>query len=183
MTWLSILLIFAALVTLAVAAACDLKDRIIPDALVLTVLFAGGALRLTAATVSWLTPIIGLLVFLAMSFQAARNIVGGGDAKMMTAVTFLFPPQIVPVTLVMIALAGGILSGAYLAAGCALRSRGVRAAVVPPRAGLLRVEAARAVAGAPLPFGFAIFAGVAVTVLLETLPCFSAIYSSTSCSL
>jgi prepilin peptidase CpaA len=180
---LSILLLAAALVALFVAAARDLKDRVIPDALVLTVLCAGGALRLTSATVSWLTPIIGVLVFLAMSFQAARNVVGGGDAKMMTAITFLFPPANVPVALVMIALAGGILSAAYLAAGFALRARGMRAANVPSRRGLLRAEAHRAAAGEPLPFAFAILAGVVCTLLLEAIPCFSAISSSTYCSL
>lgn len=180
---LSISLLAAALVALIVSAARDLKDRIIPDALVLTVLCAGGALRLTSATVSWLTPLIAILVFLVLSFQAARNMIGGGDAKMMTAITFLFPPANVPVALVMIALAGGILSAAYLAAGYALRARGSRAAAIPPNAGLLRVEAHRAAAGEPLPFAFAILAGVVCTLLLEAIPCFSAISSSTYCSL
>lgn len=180
---ISILLMAAALLALFVAAAHDLKDRIIPDALVVTVLCVGGALRLMSANPSWLTPVIGILVFLAMSFQAARNIVGGGDAKMMTAVTFLFPPANVPIALVMIALAGGILSAAYLAAGYALRARGMSTAPVPVRPGLLRVEARRAAAGEPLPFAFAIVAGVVCTLLLEAIPCLSAISSSTYCSL
>ena len=182
MPMLTILLMSAALVALFVSVTHDLKNRVIPDALVLTVLCAGGALRLTSASISWLTPLIGILVFLAMSFQASRNIVGGGDAKMMTAVTFLFPPQIVPVMLVMIALAGGILSGAYLAAGYALKSWGFSPAT-GSNSGLLHVEASRAMTGAPLPFGLAIFSGVALTVLLETVSCFSAISSSTSCLL
>jgi prepilin peptidase CpaA len=180
---LSFLLLAAALLALFVATLRDLKARIIPDHLVIAVLCAGGALRLTASTVSWLSPIIGILVFLAMSFQAAHNIVGGGDAKMMTAVTFLFPPERVALMLMMIALAGGILSLAYLAAGYALKARGWARMPATNCAGLLRGEAARAAAGAPLPFGFAIFAGVTCTVLLELLPCFSAISSSTSCSL
>ncbi len=179
---LSILFLAIALGALVLSTVHDLKDRVIPDALVLIVLCAGGALRLSAATVSWLTPVIAIAVFLAMSFQAARNVIGGGDAKMMTAVTFLFPPAHVPIAIVMIALAGGILSAAYLAAGYALRSRRV-SPVTASKRGLLRAEAARAMAGEPLPFAFAILAGVACTLVLEAIPCFSAIYSSTSCSL
>lgn len=180
---LSFLLLAAAMVALFAAMMCDLKQRIIPDQLVLVVLCAGGALRLMANTISWLTPVIGILVFLAMSFQAARNIVGGGDAKMMTAVTFLFPPERVAIMLMMIALAGGILGLAYLGAGYALKACGWERATVTNRPGFLRAEAARAMTGASLPFGIAIFAGVTCTVLLELLPCFSAISSSTSCSL
>jgi len=180
---LSILLLAAALVALVVATVSDLRERIIPDVLVLTVLCAGVALRLTSAGISWLTPVIGIFVFLAMSFQAAHRIVGGGDAKMMTAVTFLFPPGRVALMLMMIALAGGILSLAYLGARFALKAYGWERAPATSNPGFLRTEAARAAAGAPLPFAFAIFAGVACTVLLELTPCFSAISSSTSCSL
>ena len=180
---LSFVFLAAGLVALFAGAIWDLKERIIPDHLVIVVLAAGAALRLTSASVSWLTPVIGILVFLAMSFQAAHNIVGGGDAKMMTAVTFLFPPAHVALMLVMIALAGGILALAYVSARYALKAFGWERAPASTVRGFLRGEAQRAMAGAPLPFGFAIFAGVVSTVFLELTPCFSAISSSTFCSL
>jgi prepilin peptidase CpaA len=124
-----------------------------------------------------------VLVFLPMSFLAARKIVGGGDAKMMTAVTFLFPPERVALVVLIIALAGGILGLAYLAAGYAFKAWGRARAPGLADPGFLRAEAARALAGAPLPFAFAIFAGVACTVFLELFSCFSATSYSTFCSL
>ena len=181
---LTLLLLAAALLTLLIAAGWDLKARIIPDRLVLAIMGIGLVLRLAqAGGASWISIAVAVLVFLPMSHLAARNIVGGGDAKMITAITFLFPPERVVLPLVMIALAGGVLSVGYLMAGQMLKSWSGARVPVHNQSGLLRTETARVIAGEPLPFAFAIFAGVACSIILEALPCISATSSSTFCSL
>ena len=99
---------------------------------------------------------------------AAYDLLGWGDAKLITAVTFAVPADHVIALLFAITLAGGLLSCLYLILRFILR----RAAVVPtaaePAAGHLRTlrqltdrEGARIRANEPMPYALAVLAGVA----------------------
>lgn len=106
-----------ALAALALAAAVDLRRRIIPDTAVLTVAGAGLLLRLLDFDgASFAVSAVLAVVLLAGLGQLARNgIVGGGDAKLIAASSFLQPPTEVPTLILHIALAGGGLALAYIA--------------------------------------------------------------------
>lgn len=178
----------AALLILLLAAVWDFRERLIPNRLVLGVLGIGVVMRVAGeGSGSWISLVAAAIVFLPLSFLAARNAVGGGDVKMITAITFLFPPEHVPLTLVMIALFGGVLSIAYLTLAQLLKPKaGGRVLALPGpslETGILRAEAARVMAGVPMPFALAIFAGVLYSIVTEVLPCIYATSFSTSCSL
>ena len=105
------------LAALVVAAMTDLRRRIIPNEAVLVVAGAGLVLGLlsfqgwrwrSAAAVA-----LGLLVVLGQ--MTRLGIVGGGDAKLIAAVSLSQPPADVPSLLLHIALAGGGLALIYLA--------------------------------------------------------------------
>lgn len=106
-----------AVAALVVAAAVDLRRRIIPDTAVLTVAGAGLLLRLLDFdAASFAVSAVLAAVLLAGLGQLARNaIVGGGDAKLIAAASFLQPPTEVPALILHIALAGGGLALAYIA--------------------------------------------------------------------
>jgi prepilin peptidase CpaA len=178
---------FAALAALFAAAITDMKERRIPNKLVLVVLVLGVVLRLRSYDGTlWLSLLVTALVFAAGAWLASLEVIGGGDAKMIAAVTLLVPPAVVPILLVCIALAGGLLSGFYLGADWLVRRNG-GAQLAPgephPNGGnfdhLVRIEAARMLANDPMPYGVAIFGGVASLILIGVFSCISA----TSCSL
>jgi prepilin peptidase CpaA len=160
----------AGLIALSVAAGVDFKTRIIPNELVVCVIGAGLGLRLfTDGWMSWISLVVAIGVFLPLGLLAQREIIGGGDAKMITASTFLVAPAAVPQLLLAIALAGGAIAVAYLAAFRALGSKPKRAdgaaAARPPPLGLIGSELARIAAKEPMPYGLAILAGSAFVVL------------------
>ncbi len=105
--------------------------RIIPNRLVLLVLASGIALRLLSApSPLWLGLLGPIAVLLALGLLASHNLVGWGDAKLITAVSVAVPADRLLTLLLAIALAGGLLSCLYLAARCVLR----RIAASPDRA-------------------------------------------------
>jgi prepilin peptidase CpaA len=104
------------LVALVVAAITDLRRRIIPNEAVLVVAGAGLVLRLLSFQ-GWTLAIsagvaLGLLVVLGQ--MTRLGIVGGGDAKLIAAVSLSQSPADVPSLLLHIALAGGGLALVYL---------------------------------------------------------------------
>lgn len=105
-----------ALSGLTVAAVVDLHRRVIPNGAVLAVAGAGLVLRLwdfdgEALAIS---AALAFLLLAGLGQLARRGIVGGGDAKLIAAVSLLQPAAAVPTVLIFIALAGGVLAVVYL---------------------------------------------------------------------
>src|SRR5215469_4757412 len=101
--WLSELL------GLSIAAAIDVRSRIIPDRVVLLLVANGLALRLGMA--GWHQAAISLLaagaILLVLGQAARHGLIGGGDAKLIAAVALFVPVADVPALVLAIALAGG----------------------------------------------------------------------------
>ena len=182
-----LVVLLAAFVALFAAAVTDVKARTIPNGLVLVVFALGMAARLlSGGGTLWLSLPIAAIVYVAGAVLTHFEVIGGGDTKMIAAVTVLVPPAVVPALLICIALAGGLLSLFYLAAGWLVRrSGGAAVALGQPVPGasdfdqIVRLEVARMQANEPMPYGVAIFSGAGGLVLIGILSCISA----TSCSL
>jgi prepilin peptidase CpaA len=166
------LLLWVALIAVVVAAAIDVKLRLIPNVVVLVMAGAGVGLRvLTDGWASWESLVLAIGTFLPLGLLAGRDMVGGGDAKMIAAVTLLVEPSLVPQEFLAIALAGGFLGIVYLARQH--RALCLGAANSGPGAGTVVVLAApNAVPDSTpmsLPYGVAIAAGAAF-VLFRGVP-------------
>lgn len=178
----------AALAALFAAAVTDLKTRTIPNGLVLFVLTMAMSIQLLSGRGTlWLSLLIAGAVYVVGAVLTHLNMLGGGDTKMISAITVLMPPALVPAQLVAIALAGGVLSLFYLAAGWLARRNGGAALVAgAPHPGasefdhLVRIEVGRMLANEPMPYGVAIFGGTVSLILIGILSCMSATYCSLS---
>jgi len=176
----------ASLAALGVSGVTDVKRRIIPNECAVLIAFCGLGLSLKHGTDQ---VFIGLAaafaVVLALGVLAHYGLTGGGDVKLIGAVTLLVPPGEVGLLLVEIALAGGVVSCAYLLAGRALRRMpSVRQTPAGPgnpvtEGHWLSREAARIAAGDPMPYALAVLGGVSYHFIRELHRCLSAI----SCSL
>lgn len=162
----AVLLEGAGLLGLVMATFTDLKSRLIPNTLVFGVLAAGGLARVVSdGALSWISLGVALAIFVPLALLAHRDMIGGGDAKMIAAATFLVEPAHVPQLLAAIILSGGVLSvGFWLA-------RKVRASGQGPAAsGTDASTAAPPIGSTPsadheqLPYAVAILAGVAITL-------------------
>lgn len=181
---------FAAFAALFAAAVTDLKSRRIPNGLVLVVLTFGIALQvLSERGTVWLSLLIAGGIFVVGALLAHFEIIGGGDVKMISAVSVLVPPAAVPGLLLCIALAGGVLSLFYLGASWLVRRESGSAFAVPePPPGatrfdrLVRTEVARMRANEPMPYATAIFGGTVSLILIGVLSCMSATFCSLSAS-
>lgn len=175
----------AVLAVLAVAAGIDLRRRIIPNETVALIAAGGVALSLLSRPGSTLFSLsIGVIVLLALLVVAHFNVLGAGDAKLIAATTLLVPPDRVALLLMAIALAGGLLSGVYLAAfhglehARAARRHGARSGSRHPAgsfAQLHRAGTARMRAGYSLPYALAVLGGVAFYLASELYQCSSGI--------
>ena len=181
---LQALLWAAALAALLASAWTDLKDRIIPDELVGAVAASGLCLGLMLAPGQvWVSLIIAVLVLFGLGVLAHFGLIGGGDVKLISATTLLVPPGQVWQLMVLIALAGGLLSCVYLFLRYALRagvlgklrsSAEAAAEARPAMRGSFSNECARIAEGGPLPYALAILGGVAGTFAGELPQCLSA---------
>lgn len=177
----------ASLIVLGVCAGMDLKDRLIPNELVIAVAVIGFAQGLVSRTGTvWLSLLAAVLVFFGLGILSHYKIIGGGDLKLISAVTLLVPPDRVGQLLLEIALAGGLLGLFYLAAHRWLKSLPASqsapveiASSTSPLAQMIRTERVRIVAGDSLPYALAVLGGVASYIAIEFYQCFS----TTSCSL
>lgn len=144
---------------LAFAAARDIATRLIPDGISIAIVVAGIGTRLLdgwqAAGASLL---VGMGLFAALLFLAARGLLGGGDVKLIAATATGLPPFETWNFIVATVLSGGVLAVGYLAAR----------RVTPPLrldtgAPFLRrvlvVEAWRIRRRGPIPYAVAIAAG------------------------
>ena len=175
------------LLALCLCAVIDLRNRIIPDELVILIALSGLALSLTLrADQIWISVPAAMFVLVSLGVLAHFDLLGGGDVKLMAALTLLVPPEGIGSLLIGIVLAGGVLGCLYLAARHVLLGRAVpqgdRAGLDRPESRLgrlVRREYARIEAGEPMPYGLAILGGVVCYVARELPQCLSAI----SCSL
>lgn len=111
-----VIFMFNALALLS-AAGEDVMRRLIRDNKSLMVLAGGIALRLLLEPAGiWLSIIVGAAAYLGLAAMNAFALIGGGDAKLTAAATFLVPANEVPALFLDISLAGGLLSIAYLVA-------------------------------------------------------------------
>ena len=166
-----------------------MTDLVLPMAMVLSagLLLAAGVHDAAARTIpNWIPAclaVIGLLLRLAqgnavagcataalllmiLGLLWARGFIGGGDMKLIPAVALVLPPSDVPVFVLFMAIAGGVLALIYLSLSF----------VVPrprpgPRRGLLarlvKAEAWRMHRRGPLPYALAIVGG-ALPVFINT---------------
>jgi prepilin peptidase CpaA len=177
----------AAFILLGISAKTDFKDRIIPNKLVVAVAAIGLAHTLLARPgLVWLSLLAAGVVLCGLGFLSHYKIIGGGDTKLISAVTFLVAPDRVGQLLIEIALAGGLLSCLYLAAYYRLKSQSASQStareVALPEGGLalmIKTERARIAAGGSLPYALAVLGGVSTYIAREFFQCFYAM----SCSL
>jgi prepilin peptidase CpaA len=155
---------------LGICAWTDVKDRLIPNELVMAIAAIGLAQGLISAPGSvWRSLLAALVVFCALGIFSHYKIIGGGDLKLITAASLLVPPEQIGLLLVEIALAGGMLSCIYLAAHYALKRshdpQTAAAEVESPPGGvalIIKRERERIAARAPLPYAVAVLSGVGI---------------------
>lgn len=157
------------LAALTLCAAIDVRERIIPNECVGAV--AAGGLALAAISWPrqlWVSVVIAVVVVMVLGFLSRLRLLGGGDAKLIAAVTLLTPPAFVGKLLVDIVLAGGVLSCLYLVARWRLR-RTVPVQHPPPTASnsVFANERVRIAAGGPLPYGVAIVCGAVFHLIMR----------------
>ncbi len=164
------------LAALLLSAATDLKQRIIPNELVVVIalsgLLTGLAMRPGQIGVSL---VVAALVFLTLGFLCRYGVLGGGDVKLTAAVTLLVPPGGIGDLLIKIALAGGLLSCFYLGASYFVRN--ALAGSCEPAgeggsfAGGPEVARVRVTSRKEAPYAVAILGGVIWYVASESFPC------------
>ena len=167
--------LLAGLAVLTASAGTDLKERQIPNELAAAVAAVGlvQGLALRPGQV-WLSLVVALVVFCGLGVLSHYRIIGGGDLKLISAVTLLVPPERVGQLLIEIALAGGVVACFYLLAGYALRSLSatpsLAADAAGPEAGFalaIRTERDRIAAGGPMPYALAVLGGALIYVTRE----------------
>ena len=178
----SVLLAIGILI-LMLAAVEDLRRRIIPNALVISLAVTGLLLGVVTRPLSlWINIVIALLVVVVFGALSHLDSFGSGDIKLMAATTLLVPPSQTVGLLVAVALAGGILSLIYLALHSALNRFAPRTSSHRQRRAIPRWwhhERARIADGRTVPYAVAISGGSISYIIAEWHRCLFAI----SCSL
>jgi prepilin peptidase CpaA len=184
-----VILWMAVLAVLAAAAVIDARRRIIPNESVVLIVAGGVALSALSRPDSILPSLLlGLIVLLTLLVVAHFNVLGAGDAKLIAASTLLVPPEHIVLLIMAIALAGGLLSGVYLAAfhslkhAHAAKRHGARSGLHHPAgsfAQFRRAGHARMRSGYSVPYALAVLGGVVFYLTSELYQCSSGI----SCSL
>jgi prepilin peptidase CpaA len=147
---------------LATAALHDAAFRTVPNLVCAGLALCGLALRCHGGDLLGGT-IAAVIVFAAATGCWMMRWMGGGDVKLLGAAALMVPPAQVPAMLVLIALAGGVLTLPYLAARHRLRAPATRRPA-NMLARIVRTERRRLRQGGPLPYAVAIAAGVGVVI-------------------
>lgn len=152
------------LASLLVAVAADFRHRIVPNQAVFLIACCGVAIRLSSDPNSLLPSIgVSVVTLLVLGLLAHRTVIGGGDAKLIAAVTLLFQPAESAQLFLGIALAGGLLSAAYLATHLIRRHHNGRNLGKRdrlrhlPAGAALRLETAAISAHKSVPYSIAVF--------------------------
>lgn len=193
---LPIVAIGVAMGLLLAAAWHDLRARLIPDEICISLAVLGGGFRLQVGLIDFAFSAIGSLLLFFLLFAAFnRGVVGGGDVKLIVAVGLWLSPPDCYVFLVTTALAGGVLAMVHILVRMTsggTRDPDARANVecpgnsASPEVGgvrksplfqvsaervslteLARAELERIRSGCPLPYGVAIAVGGCYTLLLS----------------
>lgn len=146
----------AALLLLA-GSALDLAARKVPNRLCLALGIDG--IGLQAAAHALPSSMLAMMAVFVPALVCWRHgIMGGGDVKLIAAATLLVRPAAVPMLVLAIALAGGLLGLAYWTMTHMLHAPvSCRPTLLIPR--ILRVERYRIARGFPLPYAVAITGG------------------------
>ncbi len=167
------------------ATVIDLRMRIIPNGYVLLIAGAAAALRFAAAgPAAWTSVVVAFTVFLVLIVLSNLALFGGGDAKLIAAVTLLAAPDRLALLILCVVLAGGFVSCCYLLARAKLSTSSMRQPLADLTVAsrtigcrLLHAEAVKILAGEPMPYALAVLGGVVAYSLIEVTRCVSA----TSC--
>ncbi len=188
---MSATLLTVSVTALFAVALVDLRNRIVPNRLVLVVAACGVGRRLLSAPgLIWFDLLGAASIVVALGLLAHHEWIGGGDVKLIGAVSLLFPLSDVGAVLLDIAVAGGFMGVAYLAIrGTVTRIPKPGYYPADPREDtqdtpwglehLLSGERMRIAAGEPMPYALAVLGGVVYRIVSEAIQCLSA----TSCSL
>jgi prepilin peptidase CpaA len=122
------LLLIALAATLVVAAVIDVRTFTISNRLNLTVALAAPAYWLSVSLAPWPGMAIqlaaGAVVFLLLAGAFFARMMGGGDVKLAAALALWFPPLLTVRFLVLMSIAGGVLTLGILAWHRARRREG-----------------------------------------------------------
>jgi len=151
-----LVLILAAGVMIS-ATYFDIRYRILPDILSILLIILATARWLVADelhTMVWAV-ICALAVFAVAAFAFARGWLGGGDVKFLGATSFVVGSGAVPTLLLIMSLAGGVLSLMVLAWHYGSRAFGKKP-VIAPGLGIASDESMAIAAPPTVPYGVAI---------------------------
>lgn len=175
-------IIFCALL---VSSVTDLKQRIIPDQLVILVAVCGVVACLSSRPSEiGMSLLVAAGVFVGLALCCYCNWLGGGDVKLISALSLAAPVHQVGWLLVYISVAGAVVCCAYLTARFALKTfRIMPAGQAPPSAqggfsAWARCESERIMAGQSVPYALAIFGGFIYHIFTEFAPCSHVIFCS-----
>lgn len=155
-------LVATAVPFLLAAAATDIAVRIVPNSVCAALAMVGAMIGvlghdLPASLLAMLCVFVPAIAFWRHGFM------GGGDAKLLAAVSMLVPAHVVPVLVLTIAIVGGILGLVY-----GTMTRLMTPSERPPQkqtlGRILRVERYRIQRGFSLPYAVAISGGTLFTL-------------------
>lgn len=156
------------ILVLALAAATDLRSRVVPLELVMLVALLGLAINLASAPDQAPVSLLVSAILLAiLSLLSRFRAIGGGDAKLIAATSLTVQPSEAFTLLLEISLSGGLLALIYFAAPRLRRSPRVRSCLSWPwsletRATgrrLLGLDAVDPSESSALPYATAVFIG------------------------
>jgi prepilin peptidase CpaA len=157
-----------ALAGLLAAAVVDFRRRIIPNRIVLLIAACGIAVRLLSEPRTLvLSTFLAVATLLVLGVLARRELIGGGDAKLIAAVTLMVRPSEIAALLLVIALSGGLLSVVYMVTRYLVPASGASepAPSFPePHARTVGVALRESI-----PYGVAVFAGTTCVVGIKAL--------------
>ena len=159
------LLSFLPIPALAFVALTDLVSRRVPNWVCAFIAGFGLATRIAAGDVLP-SLLVAVLVFTVLAAACLLGKLGGGDVKLLAASTLLLPVQAVPVFVLAVAVAGGLLALPYLPGR--FGAAPPRWLAAPPASAvrrICRVEFWRSRRRAPLPYACAIAAGAVFTLV------------------
>lgn len=178
----AIAIVFCALLA---SSFVDLKQRIIPDELVILVAMCGlSACLLTRPSQAWLSLLIAAGVFVVLAVCFHCKWLGGGDVKLITALSLAVPAHQVGTLMLAISVAGAVLCCVYLAARFALGTFQIKPvgqterAIQGPFSAWARSESERILAGRSVPYALAILGGFGYHTFTESVSCSYAIFCS-----
>jgi len=152
---LMVAILLAGAAAVVAAAVTDLLHRTISNRTCIVIFLCGVMFHLVAGGL-----IFGCLavacVFALCFFAWMGGVLGGGDVKLLAAVSMLLPPVMVPGLLLTTALCGGILAVLYLGMSRLLASRPPATHTETFLSRALRVERMRIAERESIPYGVAI---------------------------